>query len=383
MKYWPLVWAGIWRRPARAVLTMVSVVSAFVLFGVLQGFTSGLDSLISAAHADVLIVQSQVSNIDPLPISAARDIMGVSGVKVAARILFLGGPFRGPKEFLGAIAVDPDELRALDDQIRVTPAQWTSLKATRSGALVSSDLAKLYDLKIGDRIPLKPTYWPNKDGAHLWPVDIVGVYPANPDDAFFGRGVILNYDYVDLNRARGSAGTVNVFDVRIDDPRKAPQIAAAIDRLFANSAHATRTFSQRQLAQASVSQIGQVGLAVRLISGAVFFALLFSVGAVMIQSGRERTGEFAVLKTLGFTDAAVLALILTETLIFCLAAALLGLAISKFLFPVVVKAIRFNLTPGPMIGAGVGLAVLLALATGAIPAWRASRLSIVDALAGR
>jgi putative ABC transport system permease protein len=382
MKYWPIVWAGIWRRPARAALTMISVVSAFVLFGVLQGFTSGLDSLIAAAHADVLIVQSQVSNIDPLPIAAAGDISRVPGVKVAARILFLGGPFRGPTEFLGAIATDPDELRRLDDQLRITPAQWAALKATRSGALVSSDLAKLYDLKIGDRIPLKPTYWPNKDGAHLWPVDIVGLYPADPDDAFFGRGVILNYDYIDQSRATG-AGTVNVFDVRIDDPRQAPQIAAAIDRLFANSAHATRTFSQRQLAQASVSQIGQVGLAVKLISGAVFFALLFSVGAVMIQSGRERTGEFAVLKTLGFTDAAVLALILAETLIFCLAAALLGLAISKFLFPVVVKAIQFNLTPGPMIGTGVALAALLALATGAIPAWRASRLSIVDALAGR
>jgi putative ABC transport system permease protein len=382
MKYLPLIWAGIWRRPARAWLTMISVISAFVLFGVLQGFTAGLAKLVATAHADVLVTQSQISNIDPLPISMAADIARLPGVKVAARMLFFGGQFRGPNDFIPAIVVDPDELRALDDQLRVTPAQWAALKQARSGALISSDLAKLYDIKVGDRLPLKPTYWTNKDGTHVWPVDIVGVYPADTDDAFFGRGVILNYDYVDQGRATG-AGTVNVFDIRIDDPGKSPQIAAAVDRLFANSPHATRTFSQRQLAQESVESIGQVGLAVQMISGAVFFALLFSLGAVMIQSGRERTGEFAVLKTLGFTDGAVLALILVETTVFCVAAAALGLVISTLLFPVVVKIIHFNLTPGPMMGLGIVVAIVLSLLTGAIPAWRASRLSIVDALAGR
>ena len=382
MNYLPLIWAGMWRRPAPATLTMVSVVSAFVLFGVLQGFTAGLGKLVADAHADVLITQSQISNIDPLPISMSGDIARLSGVKVAARILFFGGPFRGPNEFIPADAVDPDELRAADDQLRVTPAQWAALKQARSGALISSDLAKLYDIKVGDRLPLKPTYWTNKDGSHAWPVDIVGIYPADADDAFFGRDVILNYDYVDQSRATG-AGTVNVFDIRIDDPSKAPQIAAAIDRQFVNSPHATRTFSQRQLAQSSVESIGQVGLAVQMISGAVFFALLFSLGAVMIQAGRERTGEFAVLKTLGFTDVAVLAQFLVETLVFCVVAAALGLGIATLLYPVAVKTIQFNLTSGPTMGFGIVVAVVLALLTGAIPAWRASRLSIVDALAGR
>lgn len=382
MKYLPLVWAGIWRRPARAGLTMISVVSAFVLFGVLQGFTAGLGKLVSNAHADVLVTQSQISNIDPLPISMAADIARLPGVRVTARMLFFGGQFRGPNDFIPAAVVDPDELRALDDQLRVTPAQWAALKATRSGALISSDLAKLYDIKLGDRIPLKPTFWTNKDGTHSWPVDVVGIYPADTDDAFFGRGVILNYGYVDQSRA-SDVGTVNVFDVRIDDPRNAPQIAAAIDRLFLNSPHATRTFSQRQLALASVESIGQVGLAVQMISGAVFFALLFSLGAVMVQAGRERTGEFAVLKTLGFTDGAVLALILVETTLFCVVAAALGLAISTLLFPVVVKVIQFNIAPGPMMGLGFVVAVVLSLLAGAIPAWRASRLSIVDALGGR
>ena len=382
MKFLPLIWAGIWRRPVRTTLTLISIVSAFVLFGVLQGFTSGLDKLVSASHADVLVTQSQVSNIDPLPVAMAQDIARVPGVKLVAKVLYFGGPFRSPTEFIPALAMDPDELRALDDQLLVTPDQWSALKAKRTGALVATEYAKLYDLKIGDRIPLKPQFWANRDGTHVWPVDIVGVYVTDPDDNFAGSGVLLNYDYVDQMRATG-AGTVNVFDERVADPRQASQIAAAIDRLSTNSAHPTRTFSERQLAQESVSSIGQVGLAVQLIASAVFFALLFSVGAVMIQSGRERTAEFAVLKTLGYTDGVVFALILVEALILCALAASVGLAASRGLYPIVVKAVGFHLSAGPIFGTGFVVAAVLALVTGAIPAWRASRLLIVDGLAGR
>ena len=381
MKFLPLIWAGIWRRPARTVLTMVSVVSAFVLFGVLQGFTSGLNALVSTAHADILVTQSQVSDIDPLPVALASDIGRVPGVKVVGKLLYFGGPFRSPREFIGALAIEPDELRALDDQLAVTPAQWSALKEKRTGAIVSADRAKLFNIKIGDRISLTPNFWANKDGSHVWPVDVVGIYPADTND-FFAGGALLNYDYVDQARAAG-AGTVNIFAERIADPTKASQIAAAIDALSTNSAHPTRTFSERQIAQESVSSLGQVGLAVQMIASAVFFALLFSVGAVMVQSGRERTAEFATLKTLGFTDNALFALILTETLILCALAASIGLAASRGLYPIVVKAIGFRLEAGPIFLTGFLVAAVLALVTGAIPAWRASRLSIVDGLAGR
>jgi len=383
MKFLPLIWAGMWRRPARTALTMVSVVSAFVLFGVLQGFSSGLHQLIASAHADRLVTQSQVSNIDPLPVAMAADIGRTPGVKLVGKLLYFGGPFRRPGEFIGATAMDPDELRGLDDQLKVTPAEWAALKARRTGALISTENAKLYDLKVGDRLPLNPQFWANRDGTHLFPVDIVGLYQGDDTDPMIGSNVILNYDYVDQLRAPPGPGTVNVFIERIADPRQASQIAAAIDRLSINSAHPTRTFSERQLAQESVSSLGQVGLAVQMIASAVFFALLFSVGAVMVQSGRERTSEFAVLKTLGYTDRLVFALILVEALILCLLAATLGLAASRGLYPVVMKVTGFRLTAGPIFAAGLAVAAVLALVTGSIPAWRASRLSIVDGLAGR
>ena len=378
-----MIWAGIWRRPGRAALTLVSMVSAFVLFGVLQGFSGGLGQLVNAAQADLLGTQSQVSTIDPLPVSLEPDIARTPGVRSVVRVIFMGGPFRDDQRGLNALAIDPAEMRAFNDTgLKVTPDQWTALQRTKTGALISADLARLFNLKVGDRIPLTVAYVQRKDGTATWPVDIVGIYPDVKQFGFFGSGLIMNYAYVDDARTAG-AGTVNVFIERIDDPAHAGQVAAAIDRLTVNSAHATRTFSQKQLALAAVAQIGQVGLAVQLITGAVFFALLFSVGAVMIQGARERTGEMAVLKALGFGDGVLMAISVAESLALCLAAAAVGLALSGFVFPVVIKAIQFDLTPGPVMGVGLIVAVLLALAVAAIPAWRTLRLSVVDALAGR
>jgi putative ABC transport system permease protein len=194
--------------------------------------------------------------------------------------------------------------------------------------------------------------------------------------------MLINYDYADRSRTEG-AGSVNALLVRVTSPTLVGRVASTIDATFANSAHHTKTYSFRQLALASVERIGDVGLAVRLISGAVFFALLFSVGAVMIQSGRERTVEFGVLKALGYGDGAIVALTLAESLILCLVAGAIGLAISTFVYPIAVRTIHFNLKAGPAIAVGLAYAAALALIAGSLPAWRAGRLAVVDALAGR
>jgi len=382
MKFLPLIWAGVWRRPGRAALTMISIVSAFVIFGIMQGFTSGVDQLVASAQADLLVTQSKAGPLDPMPLADLDVLKRTSGVKAVARIVFFGGPFRQPGAFLAAQAIDPDELRASDDKLKITPAQWAALKATKSGALVPVDTAKLWGFKVGDRIPLTPQFYANKTGGKAFPVDVVGLYPADPEDYAFGGLIFINYDYIDQSRVTG-AGIVNDYVVRIADPLQAPTLSLAIDRQFANSPHETKTYSLRQLALANVARLGDVGLAVKLISGAVFFALLFSVGAVMIQSGRERTNELAVLKTLGFLDPMLAALTIAEAIVVCVIAAAIGLALSTALYPIVMKAIQFGVRAGPALPAGLLVALILALVTGAIPAWRAARLSIVDALAGR
>ena len=382
LKFLPLVWAGIWRRPGRTALTMVSIASAFVLFGVLQGFTAGLGNLVSAAHADVLFTVGRANLLERLPIADLATIQRIPGVTVVAREVAFGGVFRPPADFVPADAIDVDELRQLDAHLTVTPAQWAAMKATRSGALVPADLAATHGWKVGQRIPLKPQFYANRDGSGAWQVDIVGIFPANPDDSLFRNFVLLNYDYIDQSRTEGT-GYVNGYYVRVASPAVAGKVASAIDGGFANSEHRTKTYSVRQLAQAEVAGIGDVGLAVRLISGAVFFALLFSVGAVMIQSGRERTVELGVLKALGYGDRSLIVLTLAEAGILCLVSATIGLAISTFVYPIAVQTIHFNVKAGPAIAVGLVYAAALALITGSVPAWRAGRLAVVDALAGR
>ena len=221
----------------------------------------------------------------------------------------------------------------------------------------------------------------NRDGSPTWPVDIVGVFSSS-GGTLFKNAMLINFDYVDQGRT-SNGGTAPVFVIRIDDPHRANQIAAAIDHQFANSAHETKTATVRQIAQNSLKQIGDIGLVINAIVAAVFFALLFSVGALMMQSVRERTPELAVLKTLGFTDRGLMGLILAESLTFCLVSAAIGLGIAALLFPIAKQLIGFNVQAGPLMLTGLGLAVGLALVSGLPPAIRAMRLQVVDALAGR
>jgi putative ABC transport system permease protein len=382
VKYVHLVWAGIWRRPGRATLTLLSIVNAFLLYGLLQGFVSGLGSTVAATRADVLLTLSRISQIEPLPMSELQRIRATPGVSSAMPVILFHGGFRTaqPVNFRG-YAVDADSFSAADPDLAIAPADIAALKRTRNGVLLPASLASLWNLKIGDRMPVKSMLWTTKDGA-AWPLDVVGIYRSNPKDLLFGSSLLTNFDYVDQARTQ-SNGEASFFVVRIADPATAGQVAQRIDAQFANSPDETKTSSEQQLAADSIKQIGDIGFVVRAIVGAVFFALLFSVGAVMMQSVRERTPELAVLKTLGFTDAAILGLILAEALVFCVVSAAIGLGVAALIFPLIKLAVGLQVQVGPVLLIGLALAGVLALISGLPPAVRGMRLSIVDALAGR
>jgi putative ABC transport system permease protein len=382
VKFLPLVWAGIWRKRGRAILTLLSVLNAFLLFGLLQGFSSGLDNAIGETHADILYVFSRVSILEGLPLGHIAQIKTVPGVKAVSPMIVFTSTYQNPSNFINALAVDPDTFfDAYPSLSASTPSQLDAMRRTRTGALMGSDMARVHGWKVGDVVPLRSMYWPNRDGTPTWPVTIVGTY-VSKDPNFGSNALFINYDYIDQGRTSQN-GTANLFILRVADPTKAGQVSEAVDKLFANSHYETKTATQREYAQNQLKQIGDIGLVVRAIMGAVFFALLLSVGAVMMQSVRERTPELAVLKTLGFTDNGVLALVLAETLLFCLFSGALGLAVAAALFPVIKTVIGFSMAAGPVMALGLAAAVVLALLTGLPPAIRAMRLQIVDALAGR
>jgi putative ABC transport system permease protein len=289
--------------------------------------------------------------------------------------------YRTPTQIVPAEAVDPSQVLAVDPGLTIPQSMIAALQRDRTGAIVSRMLASRFGWKVGDRVPLRALTVTNRDGSPTWPVDIVGIFSSS-GGTLFKNAMLVNFDYVDQGRTTNS-GTAPVFVIRIDDPNLANQIAASIDHMFANSAHETKTATVRQIAQNNLKQIGDIGLVINAIVAAVFFALLFSVGALMMQSVRERTPELAVLKTLGFTDRGLMGLILAESLTFCLVSAAIGLGLAAMLFPVAKQLIGFNVRAGPLMLTGFGLAIGLALISGLPPAIRAMRLQVVDALAGR
>ena len=381
MKFLPLIWAGIWRKKGRAVLTLLSVLNAFLLFGLLQGFSSGLGNAIQETRADILYSFNKVSILEGLPLGHLAQMKTVKGVQAVTPLVVFTSTVRTPSNFVSALAIDPETFFLAVPTVAASPQALQTMRINRTGALAGTDLLQRQGWKIGQVVPLRSLYWPNRNGQATWPVTIVGTYRST-DSSFGAAQLLVNYGYVDDGRM-SQQGTANLFIIKVADPNRAGEISNAVDALFANSPHETKTATQKQYAQNQLKQIGDIGFVIRWIMAAVFFALLLSVGAVMMQSVRERTPELAVLKTLGFSDTRVLGIVFSESLLFCLFSSALGLLIAAALFPVIKTVVGFAMRPGPVLALGLVAALALALLTGLPPAIRAMRLQIVDALANR
>jgi len=380
MKYLFLVWSGIWRKRTRACLILLQVVVAFTLFGVLQGLDTGVKQAIAKAHANRMYVLSRVSSGDSLPLALRAEIERVRGVVTVSYQSGLGGIYQNPDQQIGANAVDAASFAHIFHEIVIPPAQLEALIRTRTGALVGQQLAQRYGWRIGQRIPVQSPLT-QRDGSGTWPFDIVGFF-TEPDDPEQANYLIVNYAY--LNEAReANRDTVSAFVVQIDDPKRSASIGHEIDQLFTNSPHETRTQSESDLASSQVQRIGDIDFLAHAVTAAAFFALLFATGALMMQTVRERTPELAVLKTVGFADHRVMSLILAEALLSCLLGAAIGLGLAALLLPQAGQLIGQGHLPAIVIVAGFACAIVLALLSGAIPAWRGLRLQVAAALSGR
>jgi putative ABC transport system permease protein len=381
VKYLRLVWAGIWRKPGRAILTILSIANAFVMFGLLQGLISGVNHAVADIQADVLMTQSRVSQIEPLPLSQEAKIARVTGVEAVSPMIFFLGSYQRPEQYVIAYAVRPEPFAEVFSKFGISRENIAALRSRRDGALAPTGQARKYNWKVGDRVPLRSATWLNVGSGRLWTVQIVGLVPPVPGGPS-SIPMIVNYEYVDEGRST-ARGTTNYFVLKVTDPSTAGRVSQDVDRLFANSPFETKTITQKQMAQDQFKQLGDINLVVNAVIGAVFFALLFSIGSTMWQSMRERVPELAILKTLGFSDRAVLLLLFSESLLLCLVSAAIGLGIAAALFPVVRSLIGFDAHSGPVMAWGFVFAILLAAISGLPPAVRAMRLQIVDALAGR
>lgn len=387
MKYFPLVWATLWRKKTRTVFTLLSIVIAFLLFAVLETVDYAFAHPNGGATgADKLITINKYSITLSLPFSSAQEIRAVPGVAEVTWISWFGAYYQEPKNFIFALPVDTDTYFNLHkDEFIVTDEQMQAYRKTRTGALVNSALMKKFGWRVGDKVPLHSTIWAQKkDGSLDWTFDIVGSFVVkDPTQAGQQASTLLfHYELFDEGRSFGR-GSVGWFEERVDDPSQSAAISSRIDALFANSPNETKTQPAKDFALAFMKQLGDIGFVLRAILGAVFFTLLFLTGNTMMQSVRERIPELAVLKTIGFGDAQVLGLVIGESLLLCVMAALIGLALGYAALPIIKLGLQgVELSPRALIP-GIGAAVVLALIVGIPPALSAMRLNVVDALADR
>jgi putative ABC transport system permease protein len=380
MKFFPLVWSSLWRKKARTIFTLLSIVIAFLLFGLLQGINAWMSAFGTGSNANRLYVVSRVSQIQPLPSAYLHQIEAVPGIRQSTYIAGFTGFYQEKRNTLVAFATDVKTFFNLYPEWQVAPEQLAAMSRTRAGAIVAAPLMRAFGWKIGDRIPLRTSVM-KRDGSADWDFEIVGIYdvPSAPAEA---NRILVNYAYFDEARLL-ERGTAWAFVVAVGDPSRSAQICTAVDALFVNSAYETVTQDEKAYVQGQLRQLGDVSLMANAIVAAVLFTLLFLTGNTMMQSVRERTPELAILKTVGFSDRSVTILVLIESVLLCVLAASLGLAAAAAVFPVTAAlGIGGSALPLKVVAFGLAIAVALALVSGVPPAWRAQRLVIVEALAG-
>jgi putative ABC transport system permease protein len=385
MKYLHLLWRNLLRRKIRTTFTFLSIVVAFFLFGLLMAIRNGFEVGIEMAGQQRLLTIHKVSIIQLLPVRYLAQIRATPGVRLATHFTWFGGIYQDAKNFFAQMAVVPEELLEIYPEYLLDDGERERWIATRTGAVAGRKLAERFGWKVGDRIPIQPTFWRPADGRPAtFEFELVGVYDGVTSDIdetqFFFR-----HDY--LMERTGDSGMAGWYAIEVEDPTRADQIAQAVDRQFANSSAETKTTTEKAFAQSFAKQVGDTGAILSAISAIVFFVILLIAGNTMAQAVRERTGELGVLKTLGFTDGVVTALVLGEALLLAGLAGVLGLALVTLATPALAKLVEsflpvFYVPPRALL-VGVGLAVLLGIASGGLPAFQAQRLSIVDALRKR
>lgn len=379
-----LVWANLHRRPLRTYLTLFSVFVAFLLFTLLRtvaAFFAGGGA--SVAGADRLVVTAKYSIIEMLPISQRREILAVDGVEAVAHQTWFGGNYQDSRSFFPKFPVDPRAYFDMFPEAVIPPDQLETFANTRTGAVASAALLEEFGWRIGDKIPIKADIWPLRDGSRLWEFDLVGAF-TTPEEDVSPTQFLFHYDYFDEAR-QFSQGSVGWWTVRIADPERAPEVSSAIDAVFENSLNPTKTATEDEFSRAFGAQIGNIALIVGGILSAVFFTILLLTGVVMGQSLRERIPELAVLKTLGFSDGRVGLLVLGESVLLCGLGGFLGIGVTLAVAPLLNDMLaNFGMGPFvlslPTVASAAGIAVLLGLVVGVLPALQARMLTIAQAL---
>lgn len=376
MKYFRLVWANLVRKKVRTTLTIGSFAVALFLFGLLAAIRLAFRFGADLAGANRLDVINRISLIMPLPFSYRDRLLQVRGVSGVTYATWFGGVYQDERNFFAQFAVDKETWLEVYPEYLTPPDQRAAFLRDRQGCLVGRSLAKRFGFKIGDRIPLRGTIWTG-----TWEFNVVGIYDGDRPDVDTSA-LFFRFDYLEEQR-KFFKGQVGWYVVKLANPDEAVKVAKTIDDGFANSPYETLTQTEQAFAASFAKQVGNIEFLVLAIGSVVFLTLLLVTGNTMAIAVRERTGELAVLKTIGYSDAGVLGLILAESVLIAGQGGIIGLALAEVVIPGVSRSLPMlgNLrVPLGTLAAGFFLAIAVGGIAGLLPAIGAMRLRVVNAL---
>ncbi len=384
MNDFDLVRKNLFRRKLRAALMIVSILIAFMIFGVLAGFYRAFTAGEDRAAADRLITVNKINFTQPMPIAYFNRVRAVDGVRQVTHANWFGGYYQDPKNFLMTLAIEPatyfDVYRS---ELDVPPEQLQAFISDRSSAVIGESMARKWGWKVGDRVPVASNIFTQRsNGSHTWDFTIAGIVKGKAEQVSTDF-LLFQYAYFDETRTFGK-DTIGWLILQTNSPENNDRVAKTIDAMFANSTAETSTDTEKAFGKAFAAQFGNIALIVFLVVGAAFVTILMIVGNTMALSIRERTREIGVLKTLGFSGPRILRMVLGESVLLALLGGLPGLAIAA-LITIALRASLANIAPAfavsPVIALqGIALMIALGLFTGVIPALNAMRLKIATAL---
>lgn len=383
MNDFDLVRKNLFRRKLRAILMIVSILVAFMIFGVLAGFYRAFTSGEDRAAADRMITVNKINFTQPMPIAYVNRVRAVEGVRQVTYANWFGGYYQDPKNFLIAMAVDPvTYFDVYSRDLDIAPDALQAFARERTAAVVGEKLAQKWGWKVGDRIPIGSNIFSQKSGGTSWDVTIAGIVKGK-SEAIDTNFLLLQFDYFDETRSFGK-DTVGWIVLQTRSPADNDRVAKAIDAMFANSSAETSTDTEKAFGKAFAAQFGNIALIVVLVVGAAFVTILMIVGNTMALTIRERTREIGVLKTLGFSGARILRMVLGESILLALLGGIPGLVIAA-LVTMALRTSLANVAPSFAVSPdialmGIGLMIALGVITGIIPALNAMRLKIAAAL---
>ncbi|MEM1247512.1 MAG: FtsX-like permease family protein [Acidobacteriota bacterium] len=390
MKYLPLILRNLGRKKLRTAFTVLSIFVSFLLFGLLVALRTGFGQGVEVAGLDRLLTVHKVSLIQFLPVKYANFIETVDGVEAVTHWTWFGGYYQEPRNQLTMFATDVDGFLEVFDDYVISEEHKENWRNNRQGLGVGYSVAQRFGWEVGDRVPINTNLWLGDDGKSGWEFDVAAI--IGDGEQADGGQLYLHYDY--LKEGAGSMGAamspgsdelavIGMIYMKVDDPERASTIIDTIDTQFANSSAETKTSTEKAWAQGFANQVGDLASIVTAIVSVVFFTLLLVAGNTMAQSVRERTSELGVLKTLGFSDGLVMFLVLGEAFFLALLGGLPGLLFANAVTSQLKLGVGFIpdiYIPSRDLMIGVVLVLALGLVTGALPAWRALRLRIIQAL---